>query len=105
MLIDLFHSEAATETAVRYAILSYISSSLIILCAAGSHVKTGAARQTQVAGVSAFTMPHTSEDKWCDRFESSIMLIQVLAMYRLRSERVNVIPKEGVYGSKIVRLK
>jgi hypothetical protein len=33
------------------------------------------------------------------------MLIQVLAMYRLKSERVNEIPKEGVYGAEIVHLK
>lgn len=33
------------------------------------------------------------------------MLIQVLAMYRLRSERVNEIPKEWLYGAEIVRLK
>lgn len=31
-----------------------------------------------------------------DRFRSSIMLIQVLDVYRLRSERVNDIPKGGV---------
>jgi len=34
------------------------------------------------------------------------MLIQVLAMYRLlRSERVNEIPKEGVYDAETVHLK
>jgi hypothetical protein len=31
-----------------------------------------------------------------DRFRRSIMLIQVLDVYRLRSERVNEIPKGGV---------
>jgi hypothetical protein len=35
-----------------------------------------------------------------DRFRSSIMLIQVLDVYRLRSERVNEIPKEGLYGAR-----
>lgn len=31
------------------------------------------------------------------------MVIQVLAMYRLKSRQVNEIPKEGLYGVKRVR--
>jgi hypothetical protein len=41
----------------------------------------------------------------CDRFKSSIMVIQVLAMYRLRSRQVNGTPKEGLYGVETVHRK
>jgi len=33
------------------------------------------------------------------------MLIQVLDVYRLKGERVNEIPKGGLYGVENVRLK
>jgi hypothetical protein len=35
--------------------------------------------------------------------KSSIMVVQVLTVHRLKSRQVNEIPKEGLYGVEIVR--
>ena len=77
----------------------------LILDTGGFRVEIGVAPRTPVEGVSVSTMRRTNDDKWCDRFKSSIMVIQVLAMYRLRSREVNETPKEGLYGVETVHRK